>query len=96
MRLPAAGMDTSYREVKARIRKLEVEAERLRRDELRQVLAELRDKVREYHITPEQLFGPDLSTLVRFRDPDSGKTWNGFGRPPNWIRGQDRERFRVG
>jgi len=44
---------------------------------------------------PRELFGPDLSALVRFRDPATGNTWNGFGRPPNWIRGQDRERFRV-
>jgi len=89
-------MGTSYRQVKQRIRELEREAEQLRREELRQVLAELRRKVREYGITPEQLFGPDLSDLVRFRDPETGMTWNGFGRPPNWIRGKDRERFRIG
>ena len=77
------------------MRELEREAQRLRRDELRQVLAELRRKVREYDITAEQLFGLDLSDLVRFRDPATGKAWNGLGRPPNWIRGQDRERFRV-
>lgn len=38
---------------------------------------------------------PELSDLVRFRDPATGNTWTGFGRPPNWIRGKDRERFRV-
>ena len=93
--MSASTHGTSYRQVRQRIRELEREADQLRREELRQVLAELRHKVREYGITPEQLFGPDLSTLVRFRDPESGKTWNGFGRPPNWIRGKDRDRFRV-
>lgn len=88
-------MGTSYGQVMQRIRELEREAEQLRREELRQVLADLRNKVREYGITHEELFGPDLSALVRFRDPDTGKTWNGFGRPPNWIRGKDRDRFRV-
>lgn len=61
----------------------------------REVLAELRKVIRKYAITPDQLFGPELSDFVRFRDPETGKTWNGAGRPPNWIRGKDREQFRV-
>jgi len=86
----------NYREAKARLRALEVEAERLRREELRAIVPEMRRKIREYGITPEQLFGPDLSDLVRYRDPDTGQTWNGMGRPPNWIKGKDRGPFRVG
>ena len=39
--------------------------------------------------------GPNLDDFVRYRDPESGSTWCGYGRPPNWIRGKDRERFRV-
>jgi len=89
-------MDTKHRQVRERIRQLERQAEQLRREELRQVIAELRAKVREYSITADQLFGLELSALVRYRDPDSGRTWTGLGRPPNWIRGQDRERYRVG
>ncbi|WP_183012426.1 H-NS family nucleoid-associated regulatory protein [Achromobacter sp. UMC46] len=41
---------------------------------------------------------PDLSALaelVRYQDPETGNTWCGFGRPPNWIRGKDRARFRI-
>lgn len=51
---------------------------------------------RERDSTPQPWSGPDLSALVRYRDPQTGRTWNGFGRPPNWIRGQKRERFCVG
>jgi DNA-binding protein H-NS len=88
-------MPPTYREFKQHIRELEQKAERARRVELRQVLVELRGVIREYGITPDQLFGNELSDLVRFRDPDTGRTWNGRGRPPAWIRGKDRERFRV-
>ncbi|MDM9558295.1 H-NS histone family protein [Bordetella petrii] len=88
-------MAENYRQVKARIRMLQAEAERLRRQELRDVLADMRRKIREYGILPEQLFGPGLSDLVRYRHPDTGQTWNGVGRPPNWIRGKDRNRFCV-
>ena len=88
-------MAESYRQLKARISELETQAEAVRRNELRMLLLQMRRDIREYGITPEQLFSPDLSDLVRYRDPESGKTWNGLGRPPNWIRGKDRERFRV-
>jgi DNA-binding protein H-NS len=89
-------MAENYRQVRARIRELEAEAEQLRRQELRGVIAEMRRKIRDYGITPDQLFGPDLSDLVRYRDPETGKTWNGLGRPPNWIKGKDRGPYCVG
>lgn len=88
-------MAENYRQVRARIRTLEVEAERLRRQELRDVLADMRRKIQEYQIMPEQLFGPNLSDLVRYRHPETGQTWNGIGRPPNWIKGKDRDLFHV-
>jgi DNA-binding protein H-NS len=88
-------MADSYRQVKARIRKLEAEAEQVRSRELRAILLDMRLKIREYRITPEQLFGPDLTDLVRYRHPETGQTWNGMGRPPNWIKGKDRTLFLV-
>lgn len=88
-------MVESYRQVKARIHLLEAEAERLRRQELGDVLTDMRQKIKEYRIRPEQLFGPRLSDLVRYRDPETGQAWNGIGRPPNWIKGKDRGPFRV-
>lgn len=88
-------MANNYQQVRSHIRTLEIEAERLRRRELRGVLLDIRWKIKEYGITSEQLFGPDLSDLVRYRDPETGQTWNGVGRPPNWIKGKDRGLFRV-
>lgn len=88
-------MAESYRQVKARIRTLEAEADQLRRRELRAILLDMRLKIREYGITAEQLFGPDLTDLVRYRNPETGQTWNGMGRPPNWIKGKDRALFLV-
>lgn len=32
---------------------------------------------------------------VRFRNPQSGETWSGRGKPPRWIAGKDRAEFRV-
>jgi DNA-binding protein H-NS len=50
-------------------------------------------KTRVRRVVPGAYAG--LSAFVLYRDPDTGNTWCGFGRPPNWIRGVNRERFRV-
>ncbi|KAA1014408.1 H-NS histone family protein [Paraburkholderia panacisoli] len=33
--------------------------------------------------------------LPKYRDPRTGKTWNGRGRPPRWIEGEDRRPFLI-
>ena len=32
---------------------------------------------------------------AKFRDPETGKTWSGRGREPTWIKGKNREEFKV-
>ena len=35
--------------------------------------------------------------IPKYRDPNTGKTWTGFGRAPGWIAGvKDRDAFLVG
>ena len=35
--------------------------------------------------------------VAKYREPQSGKTWTGFGRAPAWLAGvKDREAFRIG
>jgi DNA-binding protein H-NS len=31
----------------------------------------------------------------KFRDPESGATWTGRGKPPNWIKGKERAGFLI-
>ena len=31
----------------------------------------------------------------KYRDPATGATWTGRGKPPNWINGKDREQFLI-
>ena len=33
--------------------------------------------------------------VAKFRDPETGKTWSGRGREPVWIKGKDREEFKI-
>ncbi len=32
---------------------------------------------------------------IKYRDPETNKTWTGRGKPPLWIAGKDREQFLV-
>ncbi len=32
---------------------------------------------------------------AKFRDPETGKTWSGRGREPVWIKGKNREEFKI-
>ncbi|MFM0323607.1 H-NS histone family protein [Caballeronia glebae] len=66
--------------------------------ETRQVLIEIVQKMREYNIKLEELFGskPKAQEPVKeakYRDPVGGSTWSGRGRAPQWIAGKNRDEF---
>ncbi len=31
----------------------------------------------------------------KYRNPVTGKTWSGYGKPPNWIKGKNFADFRI-
>ncbi|WP_080409496.1 H-NS family nucleoid-associated regulatory protein [Burkholderia ubonensis] len=96
---------TTYRELKAQADELSRRAEEARLAELEIVIQEVRARVAEYGLTPEQIFGrrrslekaraPASTTTPKYRDPKTGATWSGRGREPGWIKGKRRERFLI-
>jgi DNA-binding protein H-NS len=97
----------TYKELQAQINALTEKAEAARAAELEAVLADIRAKVAEYGLTPEDVFGrrlraprgsrekPQPKVAPKYRDPASGATWSGRGRAPMWIQGKKRERFLI-
>jgi DNA-binding protein H-NS len=98
----------TYAELKSQAEALLREAEQLRRQEVQSVIAEIRAKMAEYGITPQEL-GVRLSAKpqrsrskreVRYIGPN-GEPWSGGpGRKPKWVRevlasGGDLEKYRV-
>lgn len=83
----------TYKSVWAQIRDLEKKAEELRRAELEAVIAGIREKVQEYGLTPEDIFGGRRKKAkaaksklpAKYRDPATGKEWSGRGRTPAWL-----------
>ena len=73
-----------------------------RRSELDAEAAELRSRavehvaavVKQLGITQEELFPSKRAhkapAAAMYRDPATGKTWSGRGKPPNWIKDLDQ------
>lgn len=64
-------------------------------------VAQVRNLAAQYGLTAEDVF-PAASTkgagnagAPKYRDPATGVTWTGRGKPPNWILGKDREQFLI-
>lgn len=36
------------------------------------------------------------TAAAKYRDPDSGKTWTGCGRPSRWLDGRNKEDVLIG
>ncbi|MGY4730702.1 H-NS histone family protein [Burkholderia pyrrocinia] len=95
----------TYQELKVQADELSRRAEEARLAELETVIQEVRARVAEYDLTPEQIFGrkrgqgkartPSSAIAQKYRDPKTGATWSGRGREPGWIKGKRRERFLI-
>src|SRR2546427_12966376 len=54
--------------------------------------------VTDFGFTQQQVFPyiPEkTSAPAKYRDPATGATWTGRGKPPNWIKDQDRDDFLI-
>jgi DNA-binding protein H-NS len=100
----------TYQAVRAQIAKLEREAEELRRQELKNVIAQVRQAIADYGLTAADLglagrgrkagakaAAPRReSGVAKYRDPKTGQTWTGRGRPPAWIaNAKNRDAFLI-
>ncbi|MDR5733291.1 MULTISPECIES: H-NS family nucleoid-associated regulatory protein [Caballeronia] len=98
----------SYKELLAQRESLERQIEEAKSREYAEVLNEIKQKMADYGITLQELAGGrgGKSTKAssrgrsgvapKYRDPESGSTWSGRGKPPKWIAGQDRDTFLIG
>ncbi|WP_060363552.1 H-NS family nucleoid-associated regulatory protein [Burkholderia stagnalis] len=94
----------NYRDLKEQLAKLEQETEAARVAELAAVVADIREKVAEYGIAPEDIFGRQRAgkrkavgpIAAKYHNPKTGETWSGRGRAPAWIKeAKNRDRFLI-
>lgn len=84
----------TYAELKAQIESMTRQAEEVRRTEIAEVVSEIREKMRVYGISIEDLTGKTRKTGYRvkskteakYRGPN-GELWSGGpGRRPDWVK----------
>lgn len=97
---------TTYKELLAQREALEQQIAEARRNEISQAVAEIREKVTMYGLTATDIFGGPVtakrssSTLgktvpPKYRNPNTGETWTGRGKPPKWIADQNRDQYLI-
>lgn len=92
----------SYKELQAEIKALQAQAEKARQTELASTIAEIKAKIQEYGITEEDLFSSEkkarkttATVKPKYRNPETGDTWTGRGKPPKWIEGKNKADFLI-
>lgn len=98
----------SYKELLQQQEELARKVEEARKRELSDAVGQIRAIVAEYNLLPSDIFSaremnrtsspatPAASKVApKYRNPLTGQTWTGRGKPPKWIDGQDRSQFAI-
>lgn len=82
---------------------LDRQVEEARLKEIEAVISGIREQVKNFNLTPDQIFGTTkraqsaggAKVAPKYRHPETGATWTGRGKPPAWIANQDRAQFAI-
>lgn len=94
---------SAYKELLQQREALEIQIKEARARELSDAIALVRKTVDEFGLTVSDVFRPSdrrnpskgSKVEPKYRNPATGETWTGRGKPPVWIRNEDREQFRI-
>lgn len=92
-------MTTNYKTLLQQKAALEVQIAELLGREKAGAIAQARAAVEQYGLTQDDVFPTAKTVRVvgapKFRNPETGVTWTGRGKPPRWIEGKDRSAFAI-
>lgn len=93
----------SYKELVAQREKIEKQIEEARTKEIAQVIADVKQKIRDYDLSAKDL-GLNAADgrrravrtplAAKYMNPATGETWSGRGRAPKWV-GKTKEKFLI-
>jgi len=92
---------TEYKTLLQQKAELEARIAEVMKTEKVAAMAEARTLVRQYQLTEQDVFPASGSKSKgpggepKYRDPATGATWSGRGKPPNWIKDKDRASFLI-
>ncbi|EZP55904.1 H-NS histone family protein [Delftia sp. RIT313] len=92
---------TDYQTLLAQKATLDAQIEAAQAEAKADAVATARAWIAQHGLTPSDLFPPAKGKTKgsvgapKYRDPATGATWTGRGKPPNWINGKDRTPFLI-
>lgn len=93
---------TTYKELLQQREQLEKQISEARQRENSQAIEKVRDLVNEFGLTAEDIFAQvkkpvktGQKVAAKYRNPSTGDTWTGRGKPPKWIQGKERDQFVI-
>ncbi len=100
---PAPALDRRIADLRHELASLEAQARAQERQHRSDVLRAMRELLLQYGFKPAELgavrasknTGGRAHIAPLYRDPESGATWSGRGTEPAWIKGRDRQVFKV-
>jgi len=91
----------TYKELQEEIVRLKKDAEEARFNETKVVVEQIKNLMAEYDLSLEDIQASSSRkkskrglSNVQFHD-EFGNTWSGRGRLPAWLKGKNKEQFRV-
>ncbi len=96
---------SSYKELLQQREALDKQIEEARHLEISNALEKVRALVAEFSLTPQDVFASvrkpakpaktGIKVAAKYRNPATGDTWTGRGKPPKWIEGKERTQFLI-
>ena len=98
-------MTSDYKALLQQKAELEKKIDALIQNAKTDAIAEAKAMVQQYGLTKEDVFpsakskpgkaGKHSVGEPKFRNPETGATWTGRGKPPKWIEGKDRASLAI-
>ncbi|MBL8372703.1 MAG: H-NS histone family protein [Burkholderiaceae bacterium] len=97
---------TSYKDLLKQREALEAQIAQAREREISQAVSQVRALVAEFGLSAQDVFPTAVrvkssggakgqKVAPKYRNPATGETWTGRGKPPKWIAGKDRTEFTI-
>ncbi|WP_315534065.1 H-NS histone family protein [Delftia acidovorans] len=90
---------SEYKTLLAQKAALEAQIAQAQAERKAEGIAAARALIQEHGLTAADVFPPSKAKgsvgAPKYRDPATGATWTGRGKPPNWIVGKDRAPFLI-
>ena len=93
---------SQYKDLLKQREELEAKIAEARNAEVASAIAQVRQLVLDYSLTERDVFGgvrtssaKGSTVAPKYKDPVTGATWTGRGKPPRWIADMEREQFLI-